>query len=71
MLDDSDYLARKCAYYQGKKEMADRVYLELGGGLDKETMEKLFGLMTEADQKYAYYQHKYVDSIGGNESLKV
>ena len=71
MLDDSDYLARKCAYYQGYKDMATRGYLELGVELSDKTMKKLFGLMREADSQYADYQHKYIDSIGGNEKLKV
>ena len=71
MLDDSDYLARKTAYYQGYKDMADRVYLELGTEIDIDTLRKLFGLMREAGSKYADYQHKYIDSIGGNERLKV
>ena len=71
MLDDSDYLARKCAYYQGYKDMANKVYLELGVELSEENLKKLFGLMREADSKHADYQHKYIDSIGGNEKLKV
>lgn len=71
MLDGSDYLARKTAYYQGYKDMATKVYLELGVELSEENLKKLFGLMREADSKYADYQHKYIDSIGGNESLKV
>lgn len=73
MLDDSDYLARKCAYYQGYKDMAVKVYIELGGEgeLSEKTMEILFGLMREADSEYANYQHQYIDAIGGNEKLKV
>ena len=71
MLDDSDYLARKCAYYQGYKDMAIRVYIELGDELGEKTMEILFGLMREADSEYANYQHQYIDAIGGNEKLKV
>lgn len=71
MLDDSDYLARKCAYYQGYKNMAIRVHIELGDELSEETIKKLFGLMREADSEYANYQHQYIDAIGGNEKLKV
>lgn len=71
MLDDSDYLARKCAYYQGYKDMAIRVYIELGDELGEKIIEKLFGLMREADSEYANYQHQYIDAIGGNEKLKV
>ena len=71
MLDDSDYLARKCAYYQGYKDMAVKAYIELGGELSEETIKKLFGLMREADSEYANYQHQYIDAIGGNEKLKV
>lgn len=71
MLDDSDYLARKTAYYHGYKDMATKVYLELGGELGDKIMQKLFGLMREADSNYAEYQHQYVDAIGGNEKLKV
>ena len=71
MLDDSDYLARKTAYYQGYKDMAIRVHIELGDELSEETIKKLFGLMREADSEYANYQHQYIDAIGGNEKLKV
>lgn len=71
MLDNSDYLARKCAYYQGYKDMAIKIYLELGDKLGKKGKEDLFGVMLEADSEYAFYQHKYIDAIGGNEKLKV
>ena len=71
MLDNSDYLARKCAYYQGYKDMAIKVYIELGDELGDKTIKKLFGLMREADSEYANYQHQYIDAIGGNEKLKV
>lgn len=75
MLNDSDILARKTAYYQGYKDMACKIYLELdieyGEKVSKGIREKLFELMTDADKEYAEYQHKYIDSIGGHKGLKV
>lgn len=71
MLDTSDTVARKCAYYKGQKDMAVKVYMELGGELGDETMKKIFALMTDSDKEYANFQHKYIDSIGGNKALKV
>lgn len=71
MLSDSDYLARKCVYYRGQNDMASKIYLELGAKLSQEDTKKLFAIMREADQKYAEYQHQYIDSIGGNDKLKI
>ena len=73
MLDESDNLARKVAYAKGKNDMAQAIYLRWSARkeLDNELFVELCEIMQEADKEYAELQHKYIDSIGGNERLKV
>lgn len=73
MLDESDNLARKVAYAKGKNDMAQAIYLRWRARkeFDNELFVELCEIMREADKEYADYQHKYIDSVGGNERLKV
>ena len=70
MLDDSDNLARRCAYYQGERDALKcallAIYVE-GDGATAEIKRKL----AEAEANYKKYQNDYVESVGGNEKLKI
>lgn len=74
MLDDSDYLARKCVYYKGKCEVLFELEMELkSSGVEiPEKIERILNSKLVAENnRFEMYQHQYIDSIGGNEKLKV
>lgn len=72
MLNDSDLLARKTCKALGAVEALQDLYTELyTDEADKEVLAKIKSEYRRYQKIYADWQHKYIDSIGGNEKLKV
>jgi len=74
MLNNSDTIARRSAYFKGKCDVLGELELELNAS-GVEIPEKIRLILNSKiiseNNRYELYQHQYVDAIGGNEKLKV
>ena len=74
MLDNSDMIARNCAYFKGKCDVLIELEAELlasGVKIPKKMEMILNSKIISESNRYEMYQHDYIDAIGGNEALKV
>lgn len=74
MLDNSDMVARKCAYFKGKCDVLSELEIELNASnikIPEKIRLILNSKIISENNRYELYQHQYIDAIGGNEELKV